>query len=160
MGRMVWKRLRPEDLAGFREYLDGLPDEERPCYGLVGVETSWWSRLGGGARPFVVLIRGETITLRKRSVCRRRELSRRDYPIGELERVSARRGPLLESVRLSFTDGYSVRVGSLPRGQALPVEGFVAEGAAAFDPSRLSAGQLTNTYLACRAEGLLPGDLG
>jgi len=156
---MVWKRLRPEDLAAFREHLDGLPEKDRPCYGLVGVKASWWSRLGGGARPFVVLISGETITLQKRSVRRHRELSRRDYVIGDLRRVSVRRGPLLESARFSFTDGYSVRVGSLPRGQAQPMERFLVDGAAAFDPSCLSPEQFTNTYLACGVMGLLPGGL-
>jgi hypothetical protein len=65
-----------------------------------------------------------------------------------------RRGPLLESARLSFADGYHVRVGSLPRHQSEPVERFLVEGAAAFDPDGLSARQLTNTFLACEAMGL------
>jgi hypothetical protein len=157
---MVWKRLRPEDLAAFRAYLEELPAGERPLYGLIGIKASWWSRLGGGARPFVVLFSGEKVTLSKRSVRRHRELSRRDYPVGELKKVSVRRGPLLESARLSFADGYSVRVGSLPRRQAQPVERFPAEGPTAFEPSGLTAEQLTNTYLACDALGLLPTALG
>jgi len=70
--------------------------------------------------------------------------------------VSVRRGPLLESARLFFADGFSIRVGSLPRRQSQPVERFLKEGAGAFEPARLTPEQLTNTWLACRAMGLLP----
>lgn len=160
MGKMVWKRLRPEDLAAFREYLEGLAPEERPVYGLLGVKASWWTRLGGGARPLVILFGGNRVVLSKRSLRGRGAVSRREYPVGDLQRVSVRRGPLLESARFAFADGFSIRVGSLPRRQSQPVERLLKEGAVALDPSRLTPEQLTGTYLACRAMGLLPGGLG
>ena len=154
MAKMVWKQLQPDDLAAFREHLATLPAEERPVYGLLGVKAWWWTRLGGWARPLVVLIRGERIILYQRAFWGRRSVSRREYRVADLQGVSVRRGPLLESARLSFTDGYSVRVGSLPRRQSDPVEGFRKDGAAALDPSRLTPEQLTNTCLACEAVGL------
>jgi hypothetical protein len=157
MARMVWKRLRRADLAAFREYLEALTPGERPVYGLLGVEASWWTRLGGPARPFVVLFRGDRVILHKRSWRGRGAVSRRQYGAGELQRVKVHRGPLLESARLWFADGYSVRVASLPRHQASPVERFLAEGPAALDPSLLTPEQLTITRLACEAMGLPVG---
>jgi hypothetical protein len=154
MARLIWKRLRPEDLAAFREYLDGLHPRERPVYGLLGVQVSWWTRLGGCARRFVVLFRGGRMIVSKRSWHGGRAVHRREYPVAALQRVTVRRGPLLESIRLRFEDGYSVRVGSLPRHQSEPVQRFLQEGAGAFDPASLTPEQLTNTCLACEAMGL------
>jgi len=156
--RIVWKRLPPAELAAFREHLEALTPQERPVYGLLGVEASWWTRIGGPARPFVVLFRGDRVILYKRSWHGRRAVSRRQYGFGDLERVKVRRGPLLESARLWFTDGHTVRVGSLPRHQAAPVERFLAEGPAALDPSLLTPEQLTITCLACEAMGLPVGE--
>jgi hypothetical protein len=150
----VWKRLRPGELAAFRQYLEGLGPDERPVYGLLGVKAWWWTRLGGFARPLVVLFRGDRVVVSKRSLRGRRVINRREYRVGDLLRVSVRRGPLLESIRLWFADGHSVRVGSLPRHQSDPVRRFLKDGPAAFDPATLTPGQLTNTYLACRAMGL------
>lgn len=154
MAKIVWKQLGPGDLAAFREYLGGLPETDRPLYGLLGVKAWWWTRLGGWARPLVVLFRGQRVVLYRRAFWGRRAISRREYGVADLQRVSVRRGPLLESARFSFADGFSVRVGSLPRHQSSPVERFLREGAAALDPARLTPGQLTNTCLACEAMGL------
>lgn len=157
MARIVWKRLPPDELAAFREYLQGLAARERPVFGLLGVKASWWTALGGPARPFVVLFRGDRVVLSKRSWRRREAVSRRQCAVSSLQRVKVRRGPLLESVRLWFSDGYSVRVGSLPRRQSQPMERFLTEGPDAFDPDHLTPEQLTNTCLACRALGLSVG---
>lgn len=156
MARIVWKRLPPGELEAFRARLEGLGPGERPVYGLLGVQVSWWTRLGGPARPFVVLFRGDRVILYKRSWRGRKAVSRRQYGCGDLKRVKVRRGPLLESARLWFADGYSVRVGSLPRHQSRPVERFLTDGPAAFDPAGLTPEQLTNTRLAGEAMGL-PG---
>jgi hypothetical protein len=154
---MVWKQLRPEDLEAFRAHLDGLPRAGGPRYGLLGVKASWWTRLGGGARPFVVLLAGGWIALSKRSFRGRRDLTRDRYPFGDLKRMKVRRGLLLESVRLIFADGYSLRVGGLPRRQSRPLERYLAGEADALDPSRLTPEQLTNFCQAMAAVGLWPG---
>jgi len=73
--------------------------------------------------------------------------------------MKVRRGPLLESVRFSFADGYRLRVGGLPRRQSLPLERFRAGEAEALDPGRLSPEQLTNFWQAMRAVGVLPDRL-
>lgn len=158
MVKPIWRRLPREELAAFREYLDGLSAGERPVYGLVGVRASWWTRLGGFGRPFVLLIRGGRIVVSKRSWRGQRAVSRRDYPITALQRVAVRRGPLLESVRLWFEDGYSVRIGGLPRHQSEPLRRLGREGPGVLDASSLTAEQLTNTHLACRAMGLPGGE--
>lgn len=160
MAKLVWKRLPPGEVAAFRAHLEEAAAGEGPVFGLVGVKASWWTRLGGGARPFVVLFQGDRVVLTKQAMRGRRARSRREYPLDDLRQVSVRRGPLLESARFAFADGYSVRVGSLPRRQSQPVEAFLQEGTGAFAPARLTPEQLTNTYLACRALGRLPGDRG
>ena len=154
MARVVWKQLGPGDLAAFREFLGGLAEQDRPLYGLLGVKAWWWTRLGGWARPLVILLRGQRVVLYQRAFWGRRAVSRREYGVADLQRLSVRRGPLLESARLFFADGFSIRVGSLPRHQSQPVEQLLREGVAALDPGRLTPGQLTNTCLACEAMGL------
>lgn len=154
MARLVWKRLSPGDLAGFRAYLAGLPPSALPVYGLLGVEASWWTRLGGGARPFVVLVRGDRIIVSKRSFWGHRAISRWEYQVADLQRVRVRRGPFLESARLTFADDRVIKIGSLPRRQTRPLERFPADGAAALAPDGLTPGQLTNTCLAWEAMGL------
>lgn len=154
MARSVWRRLPPEDLDAFRAFLDGLPAAGAPRYGLLGIKVSWWSRLSGPARPFVVLLAGGRIALSKRTFHRRREVSRHDYTLGDLKGMKVHRGPLLESARLTFADGYSLRVGGLPRWQSRPVERYLAGEAEALDPAGLSPEQLTNFCQALQAVGL------
>ena len=153
---MVWKWLRSEDLDAFRAFLDALPVAGAPRYGLLGIKVSWWSRLSGPARPFVVLLAGGRIALSKRTFHRHREVTRHDYPLGDLKAMKVHRGPLLESVRLTFADGYSLRVGGLPRWQSRPLERHLAGESEALDPSGLSPEQLTNFCQALQAVGLRP----
>ena len=152
----VWKRLRPEDLEAFRAYLTALPVAGGPRYGLLGVKASWWTRLGGGARPFVVLLAGGRLAISKRSFRTHRGVSRHLYPLADLAGTKVRRGALLESVRFTFADGYSLWVGGLPRWQSRPLELHLAGDAAALDPSRLTPEQLTNFCQAMAAVGLWP----
>ena len=154
MARPVWKQLPSEDLDAFRVHLDGLPAEYRPRYALLGVKASWWSRLSGPARPFVVVFLKDRVILSKRSFFRHRRVTRDEYPLADLEAMAVRRGPLLESARLTFADGYSLRVGGLPRWQSRPIERFLAGEADAFDPAGLSPEQLTNFCQAVTAAGL------
>jgi hypothetical protein len=153
---MVWKRLRPEDLEAFRAYLAALPVSGGPRYGLLGVKASWWTRVGGAARPFVVLLAGGRLALSKRTFRTHRGRARHQYPLTDLKAVKVRRGPLLESMRLTFADGYSLRVGALPRRQSAPLERYLAGEADALDPARLSPEQLTNFCQAMSAVGLWP----
>ncbi|MBN2112567.1 MAG: hypothetical protein JW785_00410 [Acidimicrobiia bacterium] len=156
MARSVWRRLPPEDLAAFRAFLDELPAAGGPRYGLLGIKVSWWSRLSGPTRPYVVLVAGGRIALSKRTFHRRREVTRHDFPLGDLKAMRVHRGPLLESARLTFADGYSLRVGGLPRWQSRPLERYLAGEADALDPGTLSPEQLTNFCQALEAVGLRP----
>jgi len=153
---IVWRHLAPGAAEDFRAYLAGLPVEGGPRYGLLGVQASWWTRLGGGARPFVVLLAGGRLALSKRSFLTHRGVSRHLYPLADLAGMKVRRGPLLESIRLTFADGYSLRVGGLPRWQSRPLERYLAGAAYALDPDRLSPEQLTNFCQAMAAVGLWP----
>jgi len=156
VGGMVWKQLPWEDLEAFRVYLDALPAGGRPRYGMLGVKASWWSRLGGGARPFVVLLAGGRLAVTQRSFFGHGERYRKQYPLADLQGIKVRRGPLLEGVRLAFADGYRVWVGGLPRRQSRPLERYLAGEADALEPAGLTPEQLTNFRQAMGAVGLWP----
>ncbi len=159
MVKRVWKELKPEDLATVQGYLDGLPQEQRPLYGLTGIKTSLWSRLGGGAMPYVVLFTRDRIVLSKRSVGGQKERERREYTIGDLTGVTPRHGPLLDSALFRFADGFTVRVGNIPHTQIEPVVRFLHEGLDAFDPGRLTSVQRTNCYYTFISMQILSRDL-
>jgi hypothetical protein len=50
-------------------------------------------------------------------------------------------------------------VGNIPHTQIDPMVRFLSEGAAAFDPARLTAVQRTNCYYTFTNMGFLPRDL-
>lgn len=156
MAGIVWRRLAPGAAAEFRAYLGALPAEGGPRYGLLGVKASWWTRIGGGARPFVVLLAGGSLAFSKRSFRTHRGVSRHQYRLADLRAMKVRRGPLLESVRFTFADGYSLRVGGLPRWQSRPLERYVGGEADALDAENLTPEQLTNFCQAMAAVGLWP----
>jgi len=159
MVKRVWKELKLDDLGVVTDHLEAMPEEQRPLYGLVGVKTSLWSQMGGGAKPFVVLIMPDRIVLSKRSVTGKKETWRKETPLSGLVDVSVRRGPMLDSAQLTFDDGYRVRVGNVPHTQIDPVTGAVERGAVALDWDELTSVQKTNCYYAFTMMELLPRDL-
>ncbi len=159
MVKRVWKELKPNDLVTVQEHLDGLPEEGRPQYGITGIKVSFWNRLFGGNRPFVVLFLKDKIVLSRRSLGGGREKERREYPVGNLNDVTVRRGPLFDSALFRFADGYKVRVGNIPHTQIEPVVRFLNEGSRVFDAGRLSAVQRTNCYYTFTTMQVLPRDL-
>ena len=147
----------PEDLDAFRALSRRPAGAGRPRYGLLGVKASWWSRLGGPARPFVVLLAGGRLALSKRSFPHAPGVTRHGTRSADLKAVKVRRGPLLESIRLTFADGYSLAGGRpAPWAEPAPRAPSWPETAEALEPARLSPEQLTNFCQAMAALGLWP----
>ena len=147
LGGMVWKRLRPRTWrpsGRISPPCRGRRAALRPARG-EGVVVVARGRPGPAFRGAAG---GGRVALSKRSWRGPREVARHQYPWGDLKAVKVRRGPLLESMRLTFADGYSLRVGALPRRQSRPLERYLAGEAEALD----------RPALARAAHQLLPGD--
>ena len=159
MVKHVWKELKIDDMAVVTDYLAQLPSDVRPLYAVTGIKTSVWSQIGGGAKPFVVLFMPDRIILSKRSTTGKKEVTRTETPINSLADVSVRHGPLVDSARFAFNNGYNIRVGQIAHTQIEPVERFMEIGDPAFDWDRLTREQRTNCYYAFTMMGILPRDL-
>jgi hypothetical protein len=159
MVKRVWKELKPDDMAVVTDALEALPEDQRPLYGLTGIKTSFWSRIGGGAKPFIVLFMPGEIILSKRTLGGSKAISRMVKPLGDLVDVSVRNGPLLGSARFEFADGFEIRVGNIPHTQINPVQGFLRHGKDAFAWDALSDTQRTNCYYTYTTMGILKREL-
>lgn len=163
MGVKEFKSLGREQVVTLTDYLDQMSEAERPLYGFVGVKTSLWSQMGGGAKPFVVVFMPDRVVFSKRSVTGKKETWSEAHALGDLADVSVREGPLYDSAQLTFTDGYKVRVGNIDHsgGERLisPVVEYMRAGPAAFDRSRLSDYQWTGCSYAYALMGIVPYDL-
>jgi hypothetical protein len=146
-------------MAVVTDYLTELPDAERPLYGLTGIKTSFWSRIGGGAKPFVVLLMADRVILSKRSVGGIKQLWGEEHALTDLVDLSTRNGPFLDSALFTFANGFKIRIGNIPHTQIAPVAGFMKEGAAAFEWSHLTDVQRTNCYYTFTMMKILPRDL-
>ena len=159
MVKHVWKELKADDMSVVTDYIATLPAEQRPLYGLVGIKTSFWSQIGGGAKPFVLLFMPDRIIMSKRSVTGSKETSHLETPLSAIRDVTVRNGPMLDSALFTFENGFSVRVGNIPHTQIEPVVRFVRDGVDAFDWNHLTDVQRTNCYYAYTMMGIVPKKL-
>ena len=159
MVKRVWRALKPDDMAVVTNYLMELPDAERPLYGLTGIKTSFWSRIAGGAKPFVVLFTADRVILSKRSVGGIKQLWGDEHALSDLVDLSTRKGPLLDSALFTFANEFKIRIGNIPHTQIAPVVGLMQEGVAALEWSRLTDVQRTNCYYTFTMMKILPRDL-
>ena len=163
MTKRVWKTLKPPDVAVLTDYLDQMPEEQRPLYGFVGIKTSLWSQMGGGTKPFVVVFMPDRVVFSKRSLGGTKQAWASEHALGDLTDVSVRQGPAFDSALFTFTDGYKVRVGNIGHSggdqEIRPVTEYMRTGPAAFDWSRLSDYQRTACYYAFSLLELIPRDL-
>ncbi|MGB7294292.1 MAG: PH domain-containing protein [Candidatus Aminicenantales bacterium] len=161
MAKIVWKKLKKEDLNKLIGYLEAMPDDKKPLYGLVGVKRnellSWI--IGSFNKPHVVYFTKDGIVLSRRTLFTLKEVNSRAYPIDGLKNIDVRRGVLLDSIQFEFNDGSKIRLRDVPKHQADPIEKFVTSGVGAFDKSNLSDEQITNCYFAYRNADLIPKDV-
>jgi hypothetical protein len=157
MAKLVWKKLKKEDLEKVRAYLDGLPEAQRPEYALRGVKRnevlSWI--IGSINKPHIVYFTKDKVTVSRRHLFSWKELERKEYSVESLEQVDIRRGVLFDSVEFVFTDGWKIRLRDVAKEQADPVERMLKEGSNAFGGDRLSDVQLTNCYEALGMLGMV-----
>ncbi len=159
MAKLVWKELKPDDMAVVTDYLVGLPEAERPLYGLQGIKTTLWSQLGGGGATWVVLFMPDRIVLSKRSKFGNKDKGTVEHPLSDLMDLSVRDGPMFDSALFTFKSGFKMRVGNIPNTQIEPVKRFLEIGVEAFEWSGLTNVQRTNACVAFSMMGILPPDL-
>lgn len=158
-GKMVWKQLKPEDLEVFLSYLDTLPEEDRPIYGIQGKKASAWEKLGGGTSRIIVLFYPDRAVFSMRGLTGVKEKSRIERPLSDIVDVRVVAGPLLSSVAFTFRDGSKTKLANVAHKEAAPLTRFMAEGEAALDRSRLDPESLTAFFYACNHGLPLPDDL-
>jgi hypothetical protein len=160
MTKLVWKRLRPRDLEAFLHHLDAMPPADRPLYGLVGKKKTpvlHWI-FAAASKLYALYFTNDRIVLSQRNVGGSREKRRIEYAIGDLVGVRITRG-VWHSIRLEFRDGFTIKLGTITRGQCDPVAHVPDEGISAFARDRLSVEQLTNCYFAYAFARLTPKDV-
>lgn len=177
MIKNAWAELKPKDLATLKGFLDGMPEKERPLYGLM--ESGGWilspilrprtsvkawltASLGMGAihdHLYVVLFTKDKIVFSQgRSGCRN-ESKRRKYAYSDLKVLSVRHGIFTDSAFFRFSDGFHFRMRTLPKTQVKPVQRLSDEGITVFDYKKLSAEQHTNNYYPFAIMRILPRNL-
>lgn len=141
--------MTPEMAKPFFDYLDELPEDERPVFGLIEEESSLWQKLGGGGRRVVVLIYNDRIVFSTRSRGRFKELRRDEFPLSELEEIHVHRGPLLSSVLFRFSNGIEEKLASVPHDIGEHLSDYTDEGLDAFDRSKLHPLAIYSLFAAC-----------
>ena len=159
MVKHVWKELKDDDMAVVTDRLSEIPEAQRPLYGITGIKTSLWSQIGGGAKPYIVVFMPDRIIISRRNLTGKKHVSGNEHPLGDLVDVSVRNGPMFDSAKFTFSDGFSTRVGNIPNGQIDPVLRFLEQGPSAFDWASLNQTQRTNCYFTFTSMGYLPADL-
>lgn len=158
MAKIVWKKLKSEDLNKLIGYLEQMPDDKKPLYGLVGVKRnelmSWL--IGSFNKPHIVYFTKDSIILSRRTLFTLKEVNSKVYKVDGLNSVNIRRGVLSESIQFEFNDGLKIRLRDVPKNQSDPIEKFLKVGVGAFDKTTLSDEQITNCYFAYKNAELIP----
>lgn len=161
MAKIVWKKLKKEDLNKLIGYLEQMPEDKKPLYGLIGVKRnellSWL--IGSFNKPHIVYFTKDNIVLSRRTLFAYKEVNSRVYEINGIKNVNIRRGVLLDSIQFEFSDGLKIRLRDVPKNQSDPIENFLKAGVGAFDKTTLSDEQLTNCYFAYKNAELIPKDV-
>jgi hypothetical protein len=158
MARFVWKKLKPQDMEKVLKHLDAMPEGERLLYGLTGKKRnellSWiWASAN---KPHALYFTKDRIVLSRRNISGTKEKSRKEFGIGDLAGVRVMTGPLLESIKLEFRDGFTIKLRDVAKHQSDPVERLLNEGTAAFARKGLTDEQLTNAYFTYRFARVIP----
>ena len=143
----------------FFEYLDSLPDEERPVFAFIGRKAGLWHQLGGGTAQMIVLIYEHWTVISKRGMANaKKEISRVLKPLAEVADVQVINGPLFSSVQFRFADGSTAKIVNVDHAAAHRMEAFHAEGLRAFGHDRIDGAAAADFFAACLFGLPLPDD--
>jgi hypothetical protein len=158
MPKFVWKSLKSEDMEKLLGYLEGLPESERPLYGLTGQKPTFLTA-GSATWTHAVHFTADRVVITDATSPPNKKTTSHD--LGDLLQVDAKKPRLGEfgRLKLGFRDGSSLELMQVSKTQCEPVEALLGEGPAAFARERLSDTQLTNCYYAYDLAGVIPPDL-
>ncbi|MCB2224535.1 MAG: hypothetical protein KQH83_10245 [Actinobacteria bacterium] len=154
-------RLKPEQQRRFLAYLDGLPEHERPVYGLTGSKgSSSWTMF----RPIAATTTIAALFFADRVVFSQETWGKgsTEVPIADIAGIEVKQSVLDSKVRFRLADGGKIVLNDVMKKASQPLSAYGAMGMAAFDPSRLSDVAMLYFYRACDMamdlpEGLLSG---
>ncbi len=159
MPKFVWKSLKPEDMETFLGYVDGLPESERPLYGLTGKKPAFLTA-GSAMWTHAVHFTADQVIVTEVAFVSNKK-TQTSHDLSDLVQVDAKKPKLGEfgRLKLGFSDDSSLDLTQVPKTQSEPVELLLTEGTSAFPPERLTDAQITNCYYAYDMAGVIPPDL-
>jgi hypothetical protein len=151
-------RLRPEDEKRFLAYLDGLPDDVRPVYGIIG---SKGSSSSFAFRPIAATTKLAALFYPDRVAFSQRSWGEGDRVVSleDIAKIEVKGSLLLSKVRFRLADGSELTLSDVEKENARPVSAYDDIGVAAFDRSRLTGASTLSFYRACELGLELPEDL-
>jgi len=152
-------KAKAYDKDKFLSYLDSLPEDYRPLYGVWGVKAGTWHNMGGGTQQMIALIFRDRVAFSTHGLIGRKQTGRLERALGDLADIRVRKGPLYSSVEFKFRDNSKKKLANVQNKSAAPLAQFMTEGFSAFDRSRLDVDATSDFYLACLKGLPLPSDV-
>ena len=158
-GESSWKQLKAGAMEKFLSYLDSLPEESRPLYGVSGQKAGLWHAMGGGTQQINVIIFRDRIAFTTHGLLGVRQTGRLERSLGDLSEIRVRPGLLSSSVEFKFRDNSKNKIVNVTNKHAEPLAQFMTMGLHAFDRSLLDVDALYGFYSACNQGLPLPKDV-
>jgi hypothetical protein len=153
------REKKVEAMQKFLSYLDSLPEDGRPLYGVLGQNSGLWHTLGGGTQHISVIIFRDRVAFMTHGLLGVRQTGRWEQALVDLSEIRVRPGPLFSSVEFRFRDNSKKKIVNVERKHAEPLAQFMNKGLQAFDRSLLDVDALYGFYSACDKGLPLPVDV-
>ena len=126
----------------FLSYLDSLPEESRPLYGVSGQKAGLWHAMGGGTQQINVIIFRDRVAFTTHGLLGVRQTGRLERALSDLAEIRVRPGLLNSSVEFKFRDNSKNKIVNVKNKYAEPLAQFMTNGLHAFDRSLLDVDTL------------------
>ena len=158
-GESSWKQLKAGAMQKFLAYLDSLPEDGRPLYGVWGQKAGLWHSMGGGTQQIFAIIFSDRIVFSTHGLLGVRQTGRFERALGDLSEIRVRPGLLASSVEFKFRDNSKNKIANVKNKHAEPLAQFMTKGLSACDRSQLDVEALYGFYSACYKGLPLPKDV-
>jgi hypothetical protein len=154
-----WREMKAGAMEKFLSYLDSLPEESRPLYGVSGQKAGLWHAMGGGTQQINVIIFKDRVVFTTHGLLGVKQTGRLERSLGDLSEIRARPGLLASSVEFKFRDNSKNKIVNVKNKYVEPLAQFMTKGIHAFDRSLLDVDTLYGFYSACDKGLPLPKDV-
>jgi predicted RNA-binding Zn-ribbon protein involved in translation (DUF1610 family) len=156
---VVWTELKPELVEKFLSYLEQIPEDERPVFGVVGSKSSTWQKLGGGNEHDVVLFFRDRVAFTTLSMVKLKVLNQWERALSDITDVRVVSGPRASSVAFQFSDNSKMKVAKIDNYAAKLLSRYMTDGLSAFDSTLQDPKLVTQFFFACNHGLPLPAEL-